>query len=163
MRSAWRLAISVGAVLMAALATVGTVPTQARPVLTHKQVLHIALRVARSYGVRHPRDILEAVGRLLIADAIFDELPPGVPTPESSATQKAETEIMNEEGGPNRLVDFLALRGHFVKNAQPDGFPGTEGRVLDLIVDAHTGVVDARGLLEKTPDLSRLGHVTRLR
>jgi hypothetical protein len=164
MRSTWPRAISVGTVLAAALATIGTAPTQAaRPILTHKQVLHIALRVARSYGERHPRDILEAAGRLVIADEIFDEPEPGFPTPESPAMQKAETEIMNEEGGPNRLVDLFALRGHFVKKAKPDGFPGAEGRVLDLIVDAHTGVVDAQGLGEETPDLSRLGHVTRLR
>jgi hypothetical protein len=161
----WPRAISVGAVLAAALAMAGTAPTQAaRPIITHKQALHIALRVARSYGSRHPRDILEATGRLVIAGEIFDEPEPGFPkAPESPAIRKAEAEVMNAEGGPNRLVDLLAMRGHFVKKAQPGGFPGAEGRVLSLIIDARTGVVDGRGLVEQTPDLSRLGHVTRLR
>lgn len=163
MRSTWWRAISVGAVLAAALATVGTAPTEAaRPILTHKQVLRIALRVAKSYGVQHPKGVLEATGRLVVADEIFDGPEPGFPAPQSPVMRQAEAEIMNQEGGPNRLVDLLAMRGHFVKKAQPDGFPGAEGRVLDLIIDAHSGVVDGRGLVEKAPDLSRLGHVTRL-
>lgn len=163
MRLTWHRAISIGAGLAAALATVGTAPTQAaRPILTRAQVLHIALRLAKSYGVQHPKDILEAAGRLVVADEIFDEPEPGFPNPETPAMREAEAEIMNEEGGPNRLVDLLAMRGHFVKKAQPDGFPGAEGRVLELIVDARTGVVDGQGLIEKIPDLSHLGPVTRI-
>ncbi len=163
MRSTWWRASSVGAVLAAALATVGTAPTEAaRPILTHKQVLRIALRVAKSYGVQHPKGILEATGRLVAADEIFDKPEPGFRSPESPEMRRAEAEIMNQEGGPNRLVDLLTMRGHFVKRTRPDGFPGAGGRVLDLIIDARTGVVDGRGLIEKAPDLSRLGHVTRL-
>jgi len=123
----------------------------------------MALHVARSYGVRHPKDILEASGQLVVADEIFEEPEPGFPpNPESPAIRKAETEIEDEEGGPNRRVDLVAMRGHFVKKARPHGFPGAEGRVLELIIDAHTGVVDARGLLERPGDLSRLGPVMRL-
>ncbi len=141
-----------------------TTPRAARPVLSHKRLLHIALRVARSYGARHPKDIVEATGRHAIADRVFDEPEPRSPeAPQLPIIQKAQTELTSEEGGPNRLVDLLAMRGHFVKRARPHGFPGAEGRVLTLIVDAHTGVVYARGLVEKTPDLSQLGHVTRLR
>lgn len=110
-----------------------------------------------SYEVRHPKDILEATGRLVTAGKIFEEPEePGEPRPPETP------EIIEEEGGPNRLVDLLAMRGHFVKKAQPDGFPGAEGRVLKLIIDARTGVVDALGLAGKMPDLSRLGRVTRL-
>jgi hypothetical protein len=66
----------------------------------------------------------------------------------------------------NSQADLLVLHGHFTLGSMPraswaNGAPS--GTVLDVIIDAHTGTVEATRVAEEAPaSLSSLGSVTRL-
>jgi hypothetical protein len=67
----------------------------------------------------------------------------------------------------NSQADLLVLHGHFTLNSAPMASWATgapSGAVLDVIIDAHTGAVEATRIAEEAPaSLSSLGAVTRLR
>jgi hypothetical protein len=66
----------------------------------------------------------------------------------------------------NSEADLLVLHGHFTLNTTPRASWATgapSGTVLDVIIDAHTGAVEATRVAEESPEtLSSLDSVTRL-
>jgi hypothetical protein len=139
-------------------------PPQADPsanpphhMLTLRQVLRIALSRAKFDGDRHPTKVRAAKGRLSKALRVMDTI--------------GKTSFPLQPGGPeapgnaSSQVYLVAMRGHFVVNGpHPHGSPAPKGHVLELIVDAHTGVVEGLSLGPRLrAPLSRLGRVTRLR
>jgi hypothetical protein len=122
--------------------------------LTQAQVLQIALSEAKSNGELHPSRIMTASGRLKKALKVFD--------PQSGITPYGIALF----GGANTPVDLVALYGHFTHYGAklPPFTRRPRGRVIELIVNAHTGDVLAFALLNKLrAPLSRLGRVSRLR
>jgi hypothetical protein len=122
-------------------------------VISHAQVLAIALRVARLDGDAHPSRVAVASGRLEKAVKVFD--------PEAHPTAFG----LKALGGAKSVVDLVAMRGRFTSHGpHPHNRPEPKGRVLELIMDAQSGNVFAVSLGPKMPaPLSRLGPVTRLR
>jgi hypothetical protein len=116
-------------------------------VLTDKQVLDIALVQAAHSRDPHPKRIEMATGSLGAALKVTE---PRAIT--GSATTSPE------------LVDLVVIRGHFhIIGSPPLGRHIAPGRVLELIIGAHTGFIESRSLGNEVPVLSRLGPVTRLR
>jgi hypothetical protein len=118
------------------------------PVLTHKQVLEIALREAVRSRDPHPKRIEMASGSL-----------------------KDATSVTDPSGGLGSAVDgkemvyVVVMHGYFhVNGSPPRGRSIAPGKVLELIIGAYTGFVQERSLSNKVPvPLSRLGPVTRVR
>jgi hypothetical protein len=135
-------------VLVAAAAAVPASGTR----LTDAHVLEIALRVAKADGDAHPTRIELASGRLKAAVKVFD--PHAHPT---AAGLKAL-------GGARSIVDLVAMHGRFTSHGpHPHNAPEPKGRVLELIMNAHSGTVFAVSLGPKVRvPLARLGRVTRL-
>ncbi len=116
-------------------------------VLMRQQVLHIALREAANSQDPHPKRIEMATGSLGAASKVMD--PQGI---SGSVMRSPE------------LVDLVVMRGYFqINGPHPRGSRIRPGKVLCLILSAHTGFVEARSLGDKVPVLSHLGRVTRLR
>jgi hypothetical protein len=117
------------------------------------QVLKIALRVANADGDPHPSRIELASGRLKAAVKVFD--PHAHPTPAG----------LRALGGAKSTVDVVAMNGHFTSaGSHPRFKPQPKGKVLELIMNARSGVVFGVSLGPKVRvPLSRLGRVTRLR
>jgi hypothetical protein len=115
------------------------------PVLTHRQVLQIGLLEAGRAGDAHPKRIKLASGSLRDALRVTD--------PRSEL-----------ESGGSEVVDLLVMHGYFhINGSPPRGRSIAPGKVMELIVDAHTGFVEGRSLSNKEPvALSHLGPVTRL-
>jgi hypothetical protein len=122
-------------------------------VLTNAQVLRVVLRVAAADGERHPSEILLARGPLGRAVKVFD--PQAHPTPSG----------LKALGGANSTVALIAMRGHFTSNGpHPNGRPEPKGRVLELLMNARSGVVFGVSLAPALKvSLLGLGAVTRLR
>jgi hypothetical protein len=115
--------------------------------LTRAQVLHIALTEAKDSQDPHPKRIEMVTGTLASAEQVLE----AKDTPGSLQS--------NSES-----VDVVVMRGHFHIDApHPRGHPIGPGKVLGLILDAHTGSVEVRSLSDVVPALSHLGRVTRLR
>jgi hypothetical protein len=117
------------------------------------QVLRIALRVARADGEPHPRNIALASGHLVAAVKVFD--------PHAHPTAAG----LGALGGAGTRVDLVAMRGHFTSHGpHPHNRPEPKGTVLELLMNAHSGVVFGVSLGPKlAAPLSRLGAVTQLR
>jgi hypothetical protein len=141
---------ALGALVLAAAAPASSA-SQAR--LSHAQVLKIALRVARADGDARPTRIELASGRLEVAVKVFD--PRAHPTAHG----------LKALGGARSIVDLVAMHGRFASHGpHPHNRLEPKGRVLELIMNAHSGTVFGVSLAPKVPvPLSRLGHVTRLR
>ena len=120
------------------------------PVLTLEQLLVIALPEAKLDGDAQPTETVIAKGRLVVALKVMN---PRVTTPAAR---------LEAAGGANSLVYLVAMHGHFVIHSHPHGKPEPTGRVLELIIDAHTRFVSALSLKSKVPvPLSRLGRAKR--
>jgi len=145
-------AIGAGAlaavVLAAQVAPADPVSPTAGPALTYKQVLHIALGEARSSNDPHPRRIEMASGSLRDAMSVMD------PTGGSGTA-----------GDGQETVDLVAMHGHFRIDApHPRGRQIGPGKVIELVIGAHTGFVQGRSQSDSVEvPLSHLGPVTRLR
>ncbi len=115
--------------------------------LTHKQVFHIALVEASRARDPRPKRIEMASG-----------------------TQGAAMKVMEPRGEGSALssqlpVDLVVVHGYFhVIGSPPRGDHIAPGKVLELMIDAHSGFVLGLSLSDTVPvSLSRLGPVTRLR
>ncbi|HEY5194330.1 MAG TPA: hypothetical protein VIJ39_10730 [Solirubrobacteraceae bacterium] len=139
------LAAILGLALAVQVASADPASRETDPVLTHEHVLHIALVEAKESQDPHPKRIEMATGSLSAALRVME--------PKASAAP-AGTEV----------VDLVVMRGYFHINApHPRGHPIAPGKVLCLVINAHTGFVQARSLGSEVPALSHLGRVTRLR
>jgi hypothetical protein len=140
-------AASVGAltaiVLAASIAAASSISPPATSVaLTHKQVLQIALREARHAADPHPKRIEMATGPLGVALKVMG----------GGATASEEP------------VDLVVMYGHFKINApSPRNHPIGPSHVLQLIITAYSGSIEARSTAAPGAPLSQLGPVTRLR
>src|SRR5690554_4353956 len=119
---------ALGAAALGALA-LGAAPAGAAkgaPLrLSNAQVLRIALRVAGADGDAHPTGIAFARGRLAPAVRVFD--------PRAHPTARG----LKALGGARSVVDLVAMHGRFKsKGSHPHS-----GRVLELIMNAHSGEV----------------------
>jgi hypothetical protein len=140
------LAVIASVVLVVQMAAADPASQKSGSVLTHKQVLEIALKEAKSSRDQHPKRIEMATGSLGAAMKVMD--PQGI-----SGSVMTSPE----------LVDLVVMRGYFhINGPHPRGSPIQPGKVLCLILSAHTGFVEARSLSNKVPALSHLGRVTRL-
>jgi hypothetical protein len=129
-------------VLLAQLALANPAARMASAVLTHAQVLKIALGEARDSADSHPKRIEMATGPLSVAMKVM-----------GGGTAS------NEEP-----VDLVVMYGHFKINApSPRGHPIGPSHVLQLIITAYGGSVEARSTGAPSASLSQLGPVTRLR
>lgn len=141
------LAAIVAAALFAQIAVADSTSRESGSVLTHKQVLDIALREATKSRDPHPKRIEMASGSM--GAAIKVEEPQAV----------SGSALTNPE-----LVDLVVMRGYFHLDAShPRGGRIAPGKILELIIAAHTGFVEGRSLGNEVPVLSHLGPVTRLR
>ncbi len=141
------LAAIVAVALIAQMAGADPASRESGRVLTHKQVLDIALREAAHSEDPHPKSIEMATGSLGAAAKVME---PGA---------VGGSVLTNPE-----LVDVVVMRGYFhINGSPPRGSHIAPGKVLCLTISAHTGFVEARSLGNKVPVLSHLGPVTRLR
>jgi hypothetical protein len=125
----------------------------ASPLLTPAQVLKVTLRVAKADGDAHPSNIMLASGRLARAVKVFD--------PHAHPTAAG----LRALGGAATRVDLVAMHGRFTSHGpHPHNTAEPKGRVLELLLNAHTGIVFGVSLGPKlAAPLSRLGAVTQLR
>jgi len=127
--------------------------------VTTARILQIALRQSRAAHEQHPRGIVLATGPLGRALAVMNPTATHPPPP-------SERRIACPHGrmGAERQVDLVAAHGHFTSNgSKPRGAPTPKGRVLELLIDACSGAVEAQAILPRVPvPLSRLGPVTAL-
>jgi hypothetical protein len=134
--------------LLTQVALAAPASPETTPVLTHEQVLQISLREAEQSMDPHPKRIEMASGSLKDATSVMD------PASELGPT------IDGQE-----VVDLVVMHGYFHLNGSPP--PGRSiapGKVMELIIDIHTGSVGGLSLSNKEPvPLSHLGRVTRLR
>jgi hypothetical protein len=133
--------------LLAQVALASPASPETTPVLTHEQVLQIALREAEQSGYPHPKRIEMASGSLKVATSVTDP------------TGRLGSAVNGKEA-----VDLVVMHGHFqVNGSPPHGRHIAPGKVLDLIIDAHTGFVQELTLSnDVSVPLSHLGPVTRL-
>jgi len=88
-----------------------------------------------------------------------------------SGSLRAATGVTDPTGGlgsavnGQEVVDLVVMHGYFhVNGSPPRGHHIAPGKVLELIIDAHTGFVQGLTLSDEVPvPLSQLGPVTRLR
>jgi hypothetical protein len=145
-------AIGAGAlaaiVLVAQIATADPASMEAGPALTYRHVLNIALTEARDSADHHPKRIEMATGLLKDAVKVMDP-----------------TSGLGPVIDGRQVVDMVVMHGYFHVNApHPSHSRIAPGKVMELIIGAHTGFVQARSLGNKVPvPLSHLGRVTRLR
>jgi hypothetical protein len=142
------LGILAAAVLVAQIAVAQPASPEMGHVLAHRQVLQVALARAKRAGDPHPKRIEMASGPLKDAMSVSDP------------TSGLGPAVDGEE-----LVDLVVMHGWFhVNGSPPRGRHIAPGRVLEVIVDAHSGFVQGLSLGNRLPvSLSRLGEVTRLR
>jgi hypothetical protein len=116
--------------------------------LTHEQVLQIALKQARSANDPSPTRIEMASGPLKKALRVM-----------------GESGAQNPGIDPGVQVDLVVMHGVFHINApHPPNHLIGGGKVIELILDAHTGTVFDRYQGDRAPSsLRQLGPVTRLR
>jgi hypothetical protein len=140
--------ILVAIMLAAHVASADPASQETGPVLTHKQVLQIALTEAKRSADPHPKRIEMASGSLKVATSVTDP------------TGRLGSGVNEKEA-----VDLVVMHGHFQVNGSPPlGRHIAPGKVLELIVGAHTGFVQELTSGNDVPvPLSHLGPVTRLR
>jgi len=141
-------ALVAATVLVAQVAVADPASQTTGAVLTHRQVLQIALREARQSRDPHPKRIEMASGSPRKAMRVMD--------PTGSLGSGVDGE---------GVVDLVVMHGYFHINAHPPrGRSIAPGKVMELVIDAHTGFVGGRSLSNEEPvALSHLGPVTRLR
>lgn len=137
----------IAIVLLAQAALAAPASPETAPVLTHEQVLRIALREAEQSRDPHPKRIEMASGSLKDATSVMD------PTSELGPA------IDGQE-----VVDLVVMHGYFhVNGSPPPGDQIAPGKVMELIIDIQTGSVAGLSLSNREPvPLSHLGPVTRL-
>jgi hypothetical protein len=130
---------------------------EAQPQISRARVLAIALRVAKTESEGHPRQVRAAQGTL--ARALRVIFPAPTRTPWAPAGGPAAP------GGPQSPVFLVAMNGRFVLNpSPPHGSRPRRGRVLEIVIDARAGFVEALSVRRELPvPLSRLGPVFALR
>lgn len=146
---------AIGSAACGTLVLATATPARATPrrPLNHAEVLKIALRGAKADGDAHPTSIELASGPLNAAVKVFD--------PRAHPTAAG----LRALGGAKSVVDVVSMRGHFTSHGpHPHNRPEPKGKVLELIMNAHSGTVFGVSFAPKVPvPLSRLGHVMRLR
>jgi hypothetical protein len=143
-------AIAIGSTVVLGLAltaqslAANSVLPETGRLLTHEQVLHIALTEADNSQDPSPKRVEMATGALSVALHVTDS---------GAGTGQAGNEV----------VDLVVMRGYFHINApHPRGQSIPPGKIMCLILNAHTGFVEDRSLGSKVPLLSHVGRVTRL-
>ena len=138
----------VAIMCIAHVAAADSASRETGPVLTHKQVLQIALTEAKRSADPHPKRIEMVSGSLRAATGVTDP------------TGGLGSAVNGQE-----VVDLVVMHGYFhVNGSPPRGHHIAPGKVLELIIDAHTGFVQGLTLSDEVPvPLSQLGPVTRLR
>jgi F0F1-type ATP synthase membrane subunit c/vacuolar-type H+-ATPase subunit K len=148
-----------GIALMAALSLAAASSASAGQHITTARILQIALRQSRADHEQHPRGIVLAAGPLGRALAVMSPTATNPPPP-------SDPRVACPHGrtGAERQVDLVAAHGHFTSNgSKPRGAPTPKGRVLELLIDACSGAVEAQAILPRVPvPLSRLGPVRAL-
>jgi hypothetical protein len=141
-------ALVAATVLVAQVAVADPISRTADPVLRHRQVLRIALREAEQSQDPRPKRIEMATGSLRNAASVMDP-----------------TDRLGSGAGGEEVVDLVVMHGYFhINGSPPRGHSIAPGKVMELIIGAHTGFVEGRSLSNEEPvALSHLGPVTRLR
>ncbi len=123
------------------------------PELADEAIRAIALRVAAGSDDSSPSSITAT--STTFADATRVDEPHGARQPPSSN---------GEANFEQSAVDLVVIDGHFTLNVPTmEGRPDPSGKVLSLIIDAHTGWIDARGIAENEPaGLAELGAARSL-
>jgi hypothetical protein len=120
--------------------TVGPAPRQAKPRLSEKRIMRLALAAAKGGGDPHPSLIQHAAGTHF------------------NAVRIGQGDLVFEWNWSY----LIAIRGHFsYSGIGPPGAGSTiHGTVITLVVDARTGQVTDSGLSHRYPPLAQLGKVT---
>lgn len=123
------------------------------PELSNEAIRAIALRVAAGADDASPVSI--TARSTTFAEAMRVDEPRGALQPPSST---------GEANFQQSAVVLVILDGQFTLNAPTaEGRPDPSGTVLSLIIDAHTGWIDARGVAEDAPaGIAELGTVRPL-
>lgn len=124
------------------------------PVLSSSAIDAIAHREAALANDNSPTSVRAVDTTLKSAE----ELQPNNVMPPSSNSSMAEME--------GSAVVVVVMHGAFVlSNARvPDGHLAPNGRVLTLVLDAHTGQLETRAVTsEEPPDFNALGETQELR
>jgi hypothetical protein len=129
-----------GAVLAGgALAVAAAAKARAKPQLSERRILRIALKFAARSGDRTPILIQHAAG----------------------TSYRANIVASGDGTVGNQWSYLIAERGHFVLNyvSVPPGTRFPRGTVLTLVLTARTGHLTALGVSDHYPDLAKLGPV----
>jgi hypothetical protein len=147
--------------LVATFALSAATSASAAQRLSPAKILRIALRQSRADHERHPTGIILASGPLRRALAVMS---PSATIPPPSPSREPHLTGPGGATGAKGLVDLVAAHGRFTSNgSHPRGIPAPKGRVLELVVDAYTGAIEAQALLPRVPvPLSHLGPVRPL-
>jgi hypothetical protein len=121
--------------------------------ISSAQISKIMQRASKADQETRPTGIMFAIGPLKTALNVMDPSSANLYSP------------IGEPRSASSLVDLVVAHGIFTSNgSHPRGVQSPKGRILELVIDAHTGFVEAKGLMMKVPiPLSRLGHVERIR
>jgi hypothetical protein len=122
--------------------------------LSNEKIHQIALARAQADGEPNPTNMAMANGQLRIAQEVMSPqaTPPSSETPGQAALLDSS-------------VDLVTMTGHFTLGDAPvpKGDSAPNGSVMELLIDAHTGMVEGRYVGPNIlGDLSRLGTVTQL-
>jgi hypothetical protein len=122
------------------------------PELSDTSVRGVALKEAGMAGDSKPARMTGV--NTTYADAV-NALDPGAT--QSSPTSEGEASYRQSS------VVVVTLRGQFTLNVStPAGRREPSGQVLSVVMDAHTGRIEFRGIEESEPDLARLGTARAL-
>ncbi|MGD1058822.1 MAG: hypothetical protein ABR992_15565 [Solirubrobacteraceae bacterium] len=126
-------------------------PAAASATLSAGKLDSLATEVAASYGESSPERTQTVEGATLksaLAVAVPGVTPPEQPSPGISEWEQSST-------------DVITMDGEFSLGTvpRPAGEQAPKGQVLSIVVDAHTGVVDAISLTGSAPNLAELGVV----
>lgn len=148
-----------GLALMAVLSLAAASSASAGRRITTTRILQIALRQSRADHEQHPRGIVLATGPLRRALSVMNPSATYPPHPSDPRVS-----CPHGRTGADRQVDLVAAHGHFTSNgSQPRRASTPRGRVLELLIDACSGAIEAQAILPRVPvPLSRLGPVTAL-
>ncbi len=127
------------------------------PELSLDQIQQIAVTWAVRSGEPSPSDISVAHGTFGAAQAVMD------PQPLFPQNRSNTPSMPGLEAWLNSTVYLVSMHGNFTSNGpHPHGHSEPTGTVMALILDAHTGIRDARYIGEAAPNLAQLGPVTQL-
>jgi hypothetical protein len=117
---------------------IGVPPAIAKPHLSEKRILRLAMAAARRAGDSHPTLVQHAAGTHFRAVLI------------------GQGDLVFEWNWSY----LIAIRGHFTYSGLGPANATIRGTVITLVVDAATGQVTDSGLSKRYPPLARLGKVT---